>query len=524
MTVSRLFAASAASWRPGAIQRTTTRFQSTISITMTMMSNNNAGVPPPLPPKMNDTHEPPPSPPPQQQQQEQPKVARPLRIPTKHSRKKMPITVTDPVMLTEWTQEVLETPDSRLFAHLYKGEESRDAAWETADPVMQKVEALIRGYAYLVPGTIWNRRVPSNVSSNSNSNTANELSASVEPSVAMNVQHELLLKIHNEGYDYMTVRNMKMEERHGPKPPRDPSERKPYEPPPKQMPGVGDVIPLDARKYVETKHLEWYYEHHPEEHPDYDEEQERLKQQHQLPLHISHMLEETHSQDELRQLQQDHSYLHDFASPGPTVNMYDTILDTLACQAATSQDPVQDLATATHVYDMVIQRHLLDGGDYAATVNPHTRPTILTFNAQIRLAADLPWRDGDSVEHRDDALTVATAAFQRTHECGVVERNSASHMYLLQCFEKYMPASRIRGDMAHAILRLARYHGLLSPEIVAAYKRANEPSNAPEYDEEIAELFGFGGDEHGEELLRELPHKWFRLSKKRRYDKRNTVY
>lgn len=429
----------------------------------------------------------------------------------------MPITVTDPIQLTEWTQEVLETPDSRLFAHLYNGEESLEAAWQTADPVMQKVEALIRGYAYLVPGTIWNRWVPRG------KNNTSESSASVEPSVAMNAQHELLRKIHNEGCDYMTVRNLKMEERHGPKPPKDPSEREPDEPPPKQMPGVGDVIPLDARKYVPTKNMEWYYEHHPEEHPDYDKEQELQKQQQQqLPLHISHFLEDTHTQDELREIAEDHSYMHDFAAPGPTAGMYDTILDTLACQAASSPDPVQDLATAMHCHEMVINRHLLDGGDYAATVNPHTRPTILTFNAQIRLAADLPWKEGDSIEHRDDALTVAMAAFQRSDECGVTERNSASHVYLLRVMEKYMPASRIRGTMARSVLDLARYHGLLSPEVVAAYKRANIPTNAFDFDEEIAALFGFGADD--EELLRDLPRKWFRLSKKKRYDKREAVY
>ena len=439
----------------------------------------------------------------------------------------MPTAVTDPVQLQEWTQEVLETRDSLLFAQLYnpKGNSDRDAAWETADPIVQKVEALIRGYARLVPGTTWNRWIKHGNATAA----AASLSEVVDPTTAMNAQHALLLKIHNEGYAYMQVRHMQMEETHGPKPPPDPKARQPWEKPPKQMPGDGICFPLDARKYTTDSMLDQYYEHHPEEErlksdddededdDDPDVHQDRLADQELQQLLQSTSDEHLHS-EWLRMQDDDSSYVHDFALPGPTVNMYDTILDTLACAAPQSTDPIQDMATATNVYDMVILRHFLDGGDYAATANVHTRPTILTFNAQIRLAAQLPWHDGDSIEHRDDAITMAVAAFFRTHECGVVERNSATHTYLIQCMQKYMPPSRIRGYMAMSVVQSARYHGILSPTVIETFKQCSIPSNCREHDELILKQFT------GDNYMAKLPFKWFRLSKKRQYAKREEVY
>ena len=460
-------------------------------------------------------------------------------IPLTHSRKAMPLIVKDPIKLAEWTQEVLETPDSRLFAHLYKPTnntsqwmiEHRDAAWATADPVVQKVEALIRGYAHAVRGTIWNRLLRNHWRYRKPDPETGVVTPRMDPVTAMNWQHKLLRKIHNEGFDYMTVRNMDLEERYGPKPPSDPNARKPWEKPPKQMPGKGILyqFPLDAKKYTTNNMLDVFHEHHPEERDDADDEDEdydsddepdRLAHEQLLQLSSSTT---SSSKDTLHEewfrMYQDDSYLHDFALPGPTVNMYDTILDTLACSAAQhSIDPVQDLATATNVYEMVILRHFLDGGDYATDVNVHTRPTILTFNAQIRLAAQLPWQEGNSIEHRDDALTVAMAAFSRTHECGVVERNASSHTYLIQCLHKYMPPSRIRGDMALALVMSARYHGILSQAVIEAFKACNIPSNAKEHDELILEKFT------GENYMAKLPKKWFRLNKKRRYDSREEVY
>jgi len=180
-----------------------------------------------------------------------------MRLPIKHSRKKLPITVTDPTQRAEWTQEVLECPDGRLFAHLYGSERDREDAWRTADATVQKVEALIRGYAFAVPGTIWNRWVP-NKNKQSNNNDA---SAAMEPAEAMDLQHELLLKSYNEGEAYMTVRNLKLQDLHGPNT-IDPHR---YDPPVKQKPGDGDLIPLDAKKYVMDSDLERFNEHFGEE-------------------------------------------------------------------------------------------------------------------------------------------------------------------------------------------------------------------------------------------------------------------
>jgi len=455
------------------------------------------------------------------------------KIPTMHSRKRLPRAVTDPAQLTEWTQEVLECPEGRLFAHLYKDpnilkkspstetaaaatsrinhKEDRETAWTDADPTVQKVEALIRGYAYLVEGTVWNRWVPKQ-------NNDNMAAVDVEATTAMDAQHQLLMRINNEGHAYMVVRNLRLEELLGPQPyvPPEPE-------PTKQMPGHGDLCdPLDWKKYAMEEDLARYEEWHGEEaqkkrnDPSLGDDDEDSDESFFGLLAED---QDNSNDPKLLQLAEGGSYMHDFALPGPTVSMLDTMLDTLACQAPNSVDPLHDLGVADSLYEFLIHRYIHDGGDYKND-NPHTRPTSMSFNTLLRLAVNLPYQAGrDSLEFRDAAVTTATAAYQRIYECGVTHRNSATHAYMLQMLARYMPPSRIRGNMADAVFHTARYAGVMNDKVMAAYmEEVNAESNGPDFDEYIETKL------RGKSLDKELPKRWSQYSKKHRYHPREDTY
>jgi predicted RNA-binding protein with EMAP domain len=330
------------------------------------------------------------------------------------------------------------------------------------------VEALIRGYAFAVPGSIWNRW-------KKDSSTVGE-PIEIDQELIVPIQQQLIERLWEEGYGYMEVRNMQLEEK------------------------------LMRKKQSVDDITSPSYEGHT------NNEQDKVVKDDVTAL--ANFLKESEKQDvDTGNSQQELSpgFMHNFALPGPTVAMYDTILDVMACQAAT-MGSIATMDMADQLLDTIITRHRLDGGD-AKNDNVHTRPTALSYNAPIRLAAAVPY-DGIDIQLRDQAVALAFSNFAAIEECDMadVQRNSASVTYTLKVVAKYMPPSRIRGNIARGLFHLARYYCFVNKSVLEAFKEANTPSNSEEHDEFI------------EKTLQEIHPKWKQESRKRQYSRYEDTY
>lgn len=415
-------------------------------------------------------------------------------LPTRHSRKSLPTVITDVVELTELASEIIESDIGRLFTYneyaINKKEATtRTAAWDIADLTVQKVESVIRGFSYLVPGTMWNRWLSEQKSKNSGSNSGGAPAMEDIPSSDLFIlQLQLVDRLIDEGNAYMTIRNTRMEDMYGPKG---------STPITGSFDALGNrVVKKEDSNEKSSKVQKGNEESDDDDDSDYD-----------------------NSDDEEEEV----SYMFDFALPGPTTAMYDTMLDTMACTASTVADRQESLQIAQHLHETLMTRHENDGGDLHND-NVHTRPTAVSFNALIRIAAELPYDNSvnistdtapvEEVEYRDDVCSTFITALQEMHECGVVHRNSASYKYALECVAKYMPPSRIRGNISTGLFQQARYVGLINDNVIAAYIKANTPSNDEWNDNYIRDVL----------LPGTWPVKWKRESRKRQYHPSEDTY
>jgi hypothetical protein len=406
-----------------------------------------------------------------------PKKTTPLILPVKHSRNQLPPVCIDPVQRAEWTEEILQARIGSLFTFNQEDNtnDTLQAAWVQADASVQKVEFLLRGHAHGIQGTQWNRWV-----------TTTSSMQEVDPDETLVTLQALLDRLWEEGHVYMTLRAARLEELHGPK---------------------------------EMQVLE-----HSSENDDDDSEdaqialgeaeddpgvQAVIKDMEEFAESIN---EDLYAKDE-EDGEEEESYMDDFALPGPTVAMYDTVLDALACQAGTSA--LATPSAALSIFQDIEFRHLLDGNDDSNT-NIHTRPTVLSFNAPIRLAASLTF-DPKDIRRRDEALQLAFGCFDALSQSSLLERNSATYCYLLQVVAKYMPESRIRGNIAHGIVEHAISQGLVDQSVLDAHAAANEPSNGKEFEDWKQRNL------EGKEK-KDLPTAWIRNSRGRRYHSREATY
>jgi len=193
------------------------------------------------------------------------------------------------------------------------------------------------------------------------------------------------------------------------------------------------------------------------------------------------------------------------AGPGPTVEMWDTLLDSLAVtSAATSPLELKE------ILEQVLTRHHQDGGpEY--NINPYTVPTVLTFNAVLRTVANFPITS-DTRKLRDEALEVAFGVYDemRWH----VDRNSATFQYMLEIIQKCLPPSRSRGNVSFGLWTQAQRHHVASSQVLQALHQAHVPSNGEEFDEWLAK--------HDD--IRKIPLKWRREHKMKRYDETSGIY
>lgn len=142
------------------------------------------------------------------------------------------------------------------------------------------------------------------------------------------------------------------------------------------------------------------------------------------------------------------------APPGPTISMYDIVLDAYAI--STHLPTTTALTQAQSLFNKATHRHIQNGGP--DNTQRHTIPTSLTFNAVIRTASntsyDYTLKEIDE-RTRDEVLNAAFWTFDKMYHTDCTERNTATYIYMLRMLKKCMPESRVRGNIAHALFDLA---------------------------------------------------------------------
>jgi hypothetical protein len=395
-----------------------------------------------------------------------------------------------------------------LFAYR-DGKNTRDDAWDAASEVVQKVEFLMRGHARLLPGTQWNRWLPPKGS--------NEGEVEVDPAPTIAVMQSLVDRLWEEGHTYMTVRSGRMEELHGPKTSASPSpfhddkeSRTALSPSPSSLLRDNYSISSDADDDDDQSS--------DGSSSSSDEEDNGSDFDFRGAQDLANFFGDGSVEDSVGASLDDEgegeSYLNDFSLPGPTTHMYDVVLDSIACHPT---EPRQGFFLLQHV----LGRHGLDGGDERNS-SEYTRPTVLSYNAPIRLAANLPY-DGSSssssAELRDEALQLALGAFDALGHSAIVQRNSATYSYLLQVIAKYLRTGETRGNIALGIFHHARVHGLIDDAVLDAFRAAHTPSNGRDFERWILKHLGSTN-----RPAKELPHRWRRQGRARRHHPRESTY
>jgi hypothetical protein len=208
--------------------------------------------------------------------------------------------------------------------------------------------------------------------------------------------------------------------------------------------------------------------------------------------------------------QQEEEEDEDCAGPGPTVDMWDTLLDTGAVTA--SRETPVDMA---RILRRVLERHDEDGGAERNT-NPYTVPTILTFNAVLRGVANAPYVKGDDDDNaarmRDEALQTAFGVYDemRFH----VDRNAATYAYMLRVVAKFLPPSKTRGNIAHGLWTHAKRNHVASRQVLEALHHTNIPSNGVDFDEWFRDNVD----------IKNTPVNWRKNYKLRRYNRDDETY
>jgi len=221
----------------------------------------------------------------------------------------------------------------------------------------------------------------------------------------------------------------------------------------------------------------------------------------------------------------------DYAIPGVTTAMYDTILDAMACATESGSSPAGSFLQTLepddiyHVAGAAWKAHDLNNqsnsGDmfFAATT-----PTMVTYNATLRGIGNVCLSSTSDEERKalitDQGLAHGFGVYnQLTHnDHGLPKRNGASIVYLLNIIKACIPPSRTRGNMTVALWHQASMEGLVTPELIQSVKELHEVSNGPEFDvflESLDKCTASGGSDK----VVITPQRFARFAKKYSYSK-----
>jgi len=395
-------------------------------------------------------------------------------IPTQHSSRGPPPVCRDPIKLQELTQQILETPIGSLFCQNITTkstivppknstcniEDARDEAYLIARESSELVEYLLRGYnRNISPSTLCCDRSASDVDPD-------------ESSILLETMMDIMDRFHKEGEMYQQLRREKL--------------------------GYNNSARMASR-------------------PSLTINEDSVGSGRSDSISISGNNDDLDDNLNKEIESGDRDNEDDFALPGVTTNMYDTILDSMACATQFSLENEQNSSigignkkenylqqlepidlyrvagAAWKAHDLNNQHanNKIDGGDHH--FSPSTVPTMITYNATLRGIGNLclaVTNEKDKDEERrsffvDQGLAYGFGVYNHlTHNNhGLPKRNAASVIYLLQIVKSCIPPSRTRGNITVALWHQASMEGLVTPKLIEAiHELHHDNCNGPEFD------------------------------------------
>jgi len=249
---------------------------------------------------------------------------------------------------------------------------------------------------------------------------------------------------------------------------------------------------------------------------------------------------EVDDQEKQRQKRQLGAGNDDFAMPGVTTEMYDTILDAMACAAQVSLEAAGTLQSNNSSSESQSFLQMLEPDDLyrvagaawkAHDLNnqynagefffPSTTPTMVTYNATLRgignlcLIATANDEQKGLITDQGMAHGFGVYNFLTHNDHGLPKRNAASIVYLLKIIQACIPQSRTRGNMTVALWHQASMEGLVTTELIQSIKDLHNVSNGPEFDiflESIDKCAASEGEKSNKVVI--TPQRFARFAKK----------
>lgn len=206
----------------------------------------------------------------------------------------------------------------------------------------------------------------------------------------------------------------------------------------------------------------------------------------------------------------------DFAPPGATITMYDSVLDALAVShTSTNVDPLDIFHTSMHAlsandldkeYNFYSnnekQKHLMH-----QQRNKYTLATPTTYNATLR--GLLSKTDFNDPKQRDNALDGAFGVYNHLTHSEHLLRNTASILYLLRIVDEALPSSRVKGNISVTLWKQACQFGVITPELSQAIQNIHQDDACgPEFDVFIKQVAT---------PIDELPQRYRRFANKTKH-------
>jgi len=185
----------------------------------------------------------------------------------------------------------------------------------------------------------------------------------------------------------------------------------------------------------------------------------RSKMQSQLAIEADREPDDVEINKEIGNAQNSHGNpMSAFASPGQTIGMFDTLLDTMS---TVTDDNTP--ATVGKLIERIEERFQLDGG-LPYNVNPNTVPTQMTWNAGLRAISNT---ENTCEKTRDDALTSSVAIFSALSDAHAI-KNGATYAYMVQIVAKFIPPSEMSANVAHALWHMAKEDKVIDRNLMKA--------------------------------------------------------
>lgn len=439
-------------------------------------------------------------------------------IPIRHSSKGPPLVCRDDVELQELTQELLESPVGSLFCQStvktsLSRSDDRGEAYERARESGELVEYLLRGFNRTIsPLTLCGN----GKTADANKSVPDEVSASLEK--MMNVME----RFHQEGEMYLRLRR--------------------------------EALAYSATTYSDSSSDSESSDSssdssNSETNDDFLSKSDDYDQNNDTRFStvVKDKLE-VDARDQKQRQRQRHLHVRkdDFAMPGVTTTMYDTILDAMACAAQVSLESSntnQSVNTSSsespsflqmlepedlyRVAGLAWEAHYLNNqynsGDFFF---PSTTPTMVTYNATLRGIGNICSSSTLNGEQKalitDQGLAHGFGVYNHlTHnDQGLPKRNAASIVYLLKIIEACIPPSRTRGNMTVALWHQASMEGLVTSDLIRSIKDLHNISNGPEFDvflESLDKCTASAGEKTDKVVI--TPQRFARFAKKYSHSK-----